>query len=88
MAKLPTSITFGDRANVTPEKLLELIERMYKDLAEAINNKPEIYQRTTDGQVDDTFLAQGSININTVTNKVEMLTAHLSPTAVTWKQLN
>jgi hypothetical protein len=58
------------------------------DLAEAVNSKPDLYQRNTDGQVSDTFLAQGSININLSTNKVEMLTNHPTQTTVTWTQLS
>ena len=61
---------------------------MYSDLAEAINKKPDVYERTTDGQTTDTFLANGDININTSTLKVEMLTRHVNPTTVTWTQLS
>lgn len=88
MARLPEYFNIGDRADLTPENLLLIIERMYTDLAIALNSKPDLYQRTTDGQVGDTFLAQGSININLNTNKVEMLTNHTSPTTVTWTQLS
>ena len=70
------------------EKLLVLLQRMYKDLALAVNSKPDLYQRTTDGQTDDTFLAQGSININLNTDKVEMLTNHSTQTTVVWTQLS
>lgn len=61
---------------------------MYEDLATAVNGKPDLYQRTTDGQTTDTFLAQGAININLNTNKVEMLTNHSSPSVVVWTQLS
>ena len=95
MARLPEVFNTGDRADITPEQLLILIERMYMDIAEAVNSKPDLYQRedTTgpnsgDGQVEDTFLAQGSININLTTNKVEMLTNHSSATTVTWITLS
>jgi hypothetical protein len=64
------------------------LQRMYTDLAVAINRKPDIYQRTTDGQINDTFLANGDININLNTNKVEMLTNHPTSTTVTWTQLS
>ena len=88
MARLPETFNFGEKSDISPEKLYELLERMYMDLAEAINSKPDLYQRETDGQTTDTFLAQGSININLLTDKVEMLTNHTSATAVTWKQLS
>ncbi len=88
MARIPESFNFGDREKMTIEDLLIVLERMYVDLATAINSKPDLYQRTVDGQVDDTFLAQGSININLSTDKVEMLTNHTSPATVTWTQLS
>jgi hypothetical protein len=88
VARIPETFNVGDRKNLTVEHLLVLIERMYIDLAQAINSKPDLYERTTDGQTTDTFLAQGSININTATNKVEMLTNHTSPIAVTWTTLS
>ena len=70
------------------EELLLLLDRMYIDLASAVNSKPDLYQRTTDGQTTDTFLAQGSININLSTDKVEMLTQHINQTTVTWTTLS
>lgn len=88
MARIPESFNFGDREKMSIEDLLIVLERMYVDLATAINSKPDLYQRTVDGQTSDTFLAQGSININLSTDKVEMLTNHTSPTAVTWTKLS
>lgn len=73
---------------MTVEELMVVLERMYTDLAQAINSKPDLYQRQTDGQTSDTFLAQGSININLSTNKVEMLTNHPTNTTVTWTKLS
>jgi hypothetical protein len=61
---------------------------MYTDLAVAVNAKPDLFERPTDGQTTDTFLANGSININTTTLKVEMLTQHTNPTTVVWTQLS
>lgn len=86
--RLPEVFNISKRENLTVEELLLLIERMYIDIAEAVNSKPDLYQRQVDGQTGDTFLAQGSININLSTDKVEMLTQHLTPTAVTWTQLS
>lgn len=88
MARIPESFNFGDRQKLSVEDLLVVLERMYVDLATAINSKPDLYQRTNDGQATDTFLAQGSININLNTNKVEMLTNHTSTTNVTWTKLS
>lgn len=88
MVRLADTFPIGDIDFKDPEQMLKLIERIYFDLADAINSKPDLYQRTTDGQTTDTFLAQGSININTSTLKVEMLTAHPSATTVTWTQLS
>ncbi len=90
MARLPNVFNFGnvDPENATTQELMQLLERMYLDLAEAVNSKPDLYQRDTDGLTTDTFLAQGSININTTTLKVEMLTEHTDPTTVVWTQLS
>lgn len=88
MARIPETFNFGDQSQMNIEELLLKLQRMYMDLAEAVNAKPDLYQRTTDGQTTDTFLAQGSININLTTNKVEMLTNHVNPTTVTWTQLS
>lgn len=87
MVKIATSLSPVDNNNLTPEILLEIIEKMYIELANAINSKPDLYERSTDGQSDDYFLANGSININTTTNKVEILTSHVDSTSVTWKTI-
>jgi hypothetical protein len=88
VAKLTEYFNFGDTQDMTQEELMLRLQRMYTDLAVAINRKPDIYQRTTDGQINDTFLANGDININLNTNKVEMLTNHPTSTTVTWTQLS
>jgi hypothetical protein len=88
VAKIPDTFNFGETEGMTIEDLVIKLQRMYMDLAEACNSKPDLYQRDTDGQVGDTFLANGSINLNLTTDKVEMLTNHTSPTTVTWTQLS
>lgn len=88
MARLPEQFNIGDQEDIDTEGLLILLQRMYNDLATAINIKPDLVQRGVDGQTSDTFLSQGTININLTTNKVEMLTNHTSPTNVTWTQLS
>ena len=88
MPKIPEYYEVGDRSQISPEQLLRILEDMYKDLAVAINKKPDIYQRTTDGLTTDVVLSNGDININTSTLKVEMLTEHDTPTSVTWTTLS
>lgn len=88
MARIPETFNVGDREVLTVEDLLLIIERMYTDLAVAVNSKPDVVQRTVDGQTTDTFLAQGTFNINLNTDKVEMLTNHVNPTTVTWTTLS
>ena len=84
MAKVPEYYQVGDRTNMTIEKLLVIVEDMYRDLAINLNKKPDVYQRTSNGLVTDTGLSNGDININTSTNTVEMLTNHSSSTTVVW----
>lgn len=88
MARIPENFNVGEREVLTIEGLLLIIERMYTDLAVAINTKPDVVQRNVDGQVGDTFLAQGTFNINLSTDKVEMLTNHPTQTTVTWTTLS
>lgn len=88
MVRIPETFNIGESDNLTVEKLFQIIQRVYTDLAVAINSKPDLYERNVDGQSTDTFLANGSININNATNKVEMLTNHTSPTTVTWTTLS
>ena len=88
MASLPENYEFGSNEKLTEEQLLEVIKKMYRDLARAINRKSDIVQRTTDGQTTDTFLSNGTININTSTLKVEILTEHTNPAAVVWTQIS
>ena len=87
MSKIPETLNIGDRDNITPEILLELLEAMYTDLSIAINNKPDLYERESDGLTTDTFLSNGDININTATANVEILTSHTNPTTVVWTTL-
>ena len=88
MTRIPENFNIGDREKLTIKDLFLIIERMYTDLAVAVNSKPDLVQRDVDGQTTDTFLAQGTININLTTDKVEMLTNHVNQTTVTWTQLS
>jgi len=87
MAKLQLEFPVGDRQGMTTEKLLEIVETMYRELAQEINRKPDLFERDTDGLSTDTILSVGSINLNTITRKIEMLATHDSVSAVTWKTL-
>ena len=88
MAKISEIYNVGDKSDITPERLLLIMQDMYRDLAIAINKKPDIYQRTTNGLTTDTFLANGDININTSTLTVQMLTSHPTASTVTWTTLS
>lgn len=87
MAKVPESLSIGNRDNITIESLLIIIEDLYRELAIAVNKKPDLYERTTDGQASDFDLSNGTLNINTTTSKVEMLVDRPTSTTVTWKTL-
>lgn len=87
VGKIASNFNVGDKENLTPELLLELMEKMYRDLAEAVNGKPDVFERTTDGQTSDTILSNGSFNINSTTQKVEILTEH-SGSSVTWTDIS
>jgi hypothetical protein len=88
VARITEYFNFGSTDDMSVEELVVKLQRMYTDLALAINQKPDLFERDVDGQTTDTFLANGSININRTTDKVEMLTNHVSQTAVTWKTLS
>lgn len=92
MAKLPTDYEFGDPENIDISELVVKLKKMYGDLAGAINKKPDVYFRQvggvpSDGATTDTFLSNGDININTSTNKIEMLVEHTDPQTVVWKEI-
>jgi len=87
MAKIPEYYSVGDRGNITVERLLVILEDVYKDLAIAVNKKPDLFIRESDGLTTDIKLSEGSININSNTKKIEMLVAHQSTSAVTWKEI-
>ena len=88
MVKIKERFEFGNPEDLTQEKLVEQLKIMYTDLAQAINQKASVFERTTDGQTTDTFLSNGDININTSTLKVEMLVEHTDPSTVVWTQLS
>lgn len=88
MARISETFDFGSNDDMSQEELILFLQQMYTQLAVAINTKPDIIQRTTNGQTTDTFLANGDININTNTLNVEILTSHPTQTSVTWTTLS
>lgn len=88
MSKLPEYYDVGDRTEMTIERLLVVVEDVYKQLATALNLKPDVFQRPTDGLTTDTFLSNGDININTNTLKIEMLAQHTNISTVVWETLS
>jgi len=86
MAKIPEYYNAGTKNNLTTEELLEILLDMYRELSIQINKKPDLYIRDTDGQADDIKLSNGDININSSTQKVEMLVDRTA-TTVTWKEI-
>lgn len=88
MPKISETYPMGEVSQLTVEQLARMLADMYKDLAIAINRRPELIERTTDGQISDTVYSNGTMNINKSTNKVEMITNHPTPQTVTWTQLS
>lgn len=88
LAKISETFDFGDVEDMTQERMMRSFQEAYTTLATAINRKPDVYTRDTDGQATETVLANGDININLSTDKVEMITNHTSPTNITWTQLS
>ena len=88
MAKIQEFFDVGNRDEIKVEDLLRIVEDMFRILSVAVNQKPDIYQRSTDGLASDVFLNNGDVNINTSTLKVEMLTSHPTSSTVTWTQLS
>ena len=87
MAKIAETYNLGNTEDITNERLVNILTDMYKTLAVAINKKPDVYQRSTDGLVTDSKLNNGDLNINTTTLKVQMLTSHDTSSTVTWGTL-
>lgn len=88
MAKIAETYSAGATENLTVEQLYLIMLDMYRDLAIAINRKPDVYFRTTDGQSTDSFLSNGDLNVNENTNKVEMLTNRPTANTVGWTTLS
>lgn len=87
MVKIKERFEFGNPEDMDLEQLVEQLKVMYTDLAQAINQKPSLFIRNTNGQATDTNLSDGDININSTSDLVEMITNHTSTTNVTWTTL-
>lgn len=88
MGKIKEEFEFGNPEDLNMESLVRQLQVMHRDLAQAINQKPSVFVRSTDGQTSDTFLSDGDLNINSTTQKVEMLTSHINTTTVNWTTLS
>jgi len=88
MAKIPEYYNVGDRSNLTVERLLRILEDLYRDLAIAVNRKPDVYFTAADGLTNATYLSNGDLNVNTSTQKVEMLTSRPTSNTVGWTTLS
>lgn len=88
MAKVPEYYEIGNIQNLSVEELARIVTDMYRDLAIALNKKPDVYFRSTNGLSSDTELSNGDFNINTNTLRIEMLTQHNSSTSVTWTTIS
>jgi hypothetical protein len=88
MARISENYEMGNLNDLTPPEMARRIQEMYTQLARAINQKPDLVFRDSDGDSGDTFLSNGTINVNTSTLKVEMLTEHPTTSTVTWTTLS
>ena len=50
MAKVRENINFGDEESITIKSLIAILDEAYRDLAIAVNKKPDLYYRASDGQ--------------------------------------
>lgn len=88
MVKIKEEFEFGNPEDLNMESLVRQLQVMHRDLAQAINKKPSVFVRATDGQTTDTFLSDGDLNINSTTQKVEILTEHTNTTTVNWTTIS
>jgi hypothetical protein len=89
MTKIVEDYPLGDLENLTSEELARRLQEMYRQLARAINQKPDVFIRATeDGQATDTFASLGDITVNQNTPKVEILTEQTDPSTVVWTTIS
>lgn len=88
MAKVRENLNLGDRENITLKDLIDIMDEAYRDLAISLNKKPDIYLRELDGDTADNFLSDGDFNVNTTTNKIEIISSRSTDgSTVTWTTL-
>jgi hypothetical protein len=89
MASIPEYFNIGETDTKDPEQMVRLLQQMYTDLAQAINQKPDLVVRETNGSTTETFLSNGTINVNTLTDTVEVLTSrNATGSAVVWTTIS
>ena len=87
MADLPQQFQFSKPETI--EELVRQLEYMYFTLAAEINRKPDIIERNSNGLTTDLEMPNGTININSSTNAVQMLTNHTDgPATAVWTTLS
>lgn len=88
MAKVRENLNLGDKENITLKDLIDIIDEAYRDLAIALNKKPDIYLRELDGDTADNFLSDGDLNVNTSTNNIEIVSSRSADgSTLFWKTL-
>lgn len=87
MSKLQTDYIISNKENLDIKDILDILQDMYKKIVRELNKKPDIIIKDSDGSVSDAFLSDGDININSDTEKVEILIAHDSQKTVKWKEI-
>ena len=89
MASIPEYFNIGEVDTKDPEEMIIILQRMYSDLAQAINQKPDLVVRKTVGNTNETFLSDGTINIDTLTNTVEIISSrNATGSAVVWTTIS
>lgn len=89
MPKVKDRLIIGDKSQITVEKLLEIIEDLYSELARAINSGPSIYvQEATDANATYTFASIGDIHIRKDSATIKMCTDHTDSVTVQWTTIS
>lgn len=89
MPKIAEEYPFGDPRTMSLEELANTLKEMYRDLAIAINKKPDVYFDDADAPTDAVYLSDGDLWVNqdSGNEKVQILERHDSTSAVTWLDL-
>ena len=85
MAKIRETINFGNKEDLPLDLIAKEFEKAHKDLAIAVNGKPDLVVRDVAGSNTENFLSDGTINIDTTGPTVEIITSRsASGATVTW----